>query len=166
MNHIFLCGFMGCGKTTVGRAAARLAGVSFIDLDEAIAARAGKTIPEIFAEDGESCFRELEASLLAETAASPASSIVATGGGALVSPSNAELCRKRGAVIFLDVPFEVCYSRIHSDPNRPIAASRSREELLELFHLRRTHYLAGCTAAFPDAPFRELAEKVAQFLRK
>ena len=108
MNHVFLCGFMGCGKTTVGRAAARLAGVSFIDLDKVIAAQAGKTIPEIFAEDGEACFRELEASLLAEEAASARPSIVATGGGALVSPSNAALCRKHGSVVFLDVPFEVC----------------------------------------------------------
>ena len=164
MNHVFLCGFMGCGKTTVGRAAARLAGVSFIDLDKVIAAQAGKTIPEIFAEDGEACFRDLEASLLAEEAASARPSIVATGGGALVSPSNAALCRKHGSVVFLDVPFEVCYSRIHRDPNRPVAAARSREELSELFEQRRGHYLAGSSLTLPDGPLDELAERVAGLL--
>ncbi len=164
MNHVFLCGFMGCGKTTVGRAAARLAGVSFIDLDKVIAAQAGKTIPEIFAEDGEACFRELEASLLAEEAASARPSIVATGGGALVSPSNAALCRKHGSVVFLDVPFEVCYSRIHRDPNRPVAAARSREELLELFEQRREHYLAGSSLTLQNGPLDTLAERVAGLL--
>ena len=126
MNHIFLCGFMGSGKTTVGRAAAQLAGADFIDLDEAIVAHSGRTIPEIFNEHGEAYFRELETAVLAEAAFSQNPSVVATGGGALISPTNAELCRKHGSIVFLDVPFEVCYSRIYSDPNRPIAASRSR----------------------------------------
>lgn len=166
MNHIFLCGFMGSGKTTVGRAAAQLAGADFIDLDEAIVAHSGRTIPEIFNEHGEAYFRELETAVLAEAAFSQNPSVVATGGGALISPTNAELCRKRGSIVFLDVPFEVCYSRIYSDPNRPIAASRSREELLALYRTRSGLYLANATIVLPDGSLEERAAKVAAFLHR
>jgi shikimate kinase len=166
MNHIFLCGFMGCGKTTVGQAAAQLAGSAFIDLDEAIVLHAGKTISEIFSEHGEAYFRELETAVLAETAFSSKQSIVATGGGALISSTNAELCRKRGCIVFLDTPFEVCYSRIRSDPNRPVAASRSREELLELYRIRSDLYLANSTVVLPDGPLEERAAKIAALLQQ
>lgn len=164
MNHVFLCGFMGCGKTTVGKEAARLAAVPFIDLDDAIVARSGKTISQIFAEHGEKYFRELETAVLAETAFSQSSAIVATGGGALISASNAELCQKRGTVVFLDVPFEVCYNRICNDAGRPIAASRNKEELLKLYENRSALYRTHSGVVLSDAPLEERAARVASLL--
>ena len=162
MKHLFLCGFMGSGKTTIGRAAAKLAGIAFLDLDDFIIEHAGMAIPEMFSKYGESYFRELETAALAEIAFSPDPLIVATGGGALISEQNAILCQKHGEVLFLDVPFETCYRRIFSDPNRPIASSRSKEELLALYQERRRLYRAHCSEILEDAAPETLAETVAE----
>ena len=157
---------MGSGKTTVGKLAAQLAGAAFLDLDDAIVSRAGKPIPALFSEYGESYFRELETAVLAESAFSAHPSIVATGGGALIRPENAELCRKHGVVVFLDVPFNVCYRRISNDSNRPIANSRTREELIQLYKERSGIYRAHSDILLPDAPLGQRAGQVAQLLQK
>lgn len=166
MKHIFLCGFMGSGKTTVGRLAAKFAGAAFLDLDDAIVKRAGRPIPEIFSKYGEGYFRELETAVLAESAFSPCSSVVATGGGALIRPENAGLCRKHGLVVFLDVPFDICYSRISNDSNRPIAAARSKEELVRLYEERSGLYRAHSDILLPDASLEERAGQIAKLLQK
>ena len=162
MKHIYLCGFMGCGKTTVGKAAAVLAGAQFIDLDDAIIEAAGKPIPEIFKEDGEDAFRRIEADVLRATAESETPLIVATGGGALTFPQNAAFCKENGVTVFLDVPFDLCYERIRTDKNRPVAAGRSEEELRALFAVRRKLYLEAAAVILPNASLNEQAEKIAK----
>src|SRR3954471_2851015 len=83
---ILLSGFMGAGKSTVGRRLAELAGVPFVDLDEAITARAGKSIAAIFAESGEAAFRALEAEELGRALEAQGPQVLALGGGALLDP--------------------------------------------------------------------------------
>lgn len=165
MKHLFLCGFMGCGKSAVGAMASKIAGVPFVDLDEAIVREAGMAIPEIFEKHDERYFRALETSELAKAAFSSEKAIVATGGGALTLPANVELCKKHGAIIFLDVPFESCYARIHKDPNRPKAAGRSKEELLALYDERKAFYLAACDHVVPNNGIQNRAKAVAEFLK-
>ncbi|MBR6336280.1 MAG: shikimate kinase, partial [Ruminococcus sp.] len=118
MIPIFLCGFMGCGKTTVGRIVAKVSGRAFIDLDEYIEEAAGITIPEIFERYGEPHFRALETEALGLL--SESYSVIATGGGALLSAQNSCIASKNGLVVFIDTPFEMCYDRICDDPHRPI----------------------------------------------
>ena len=99
--NIILTGFMGTGKTAVGREVAARTGHPFVDLDDLIVRRAGKSIPEIFAQDGEPAFRALEAAVCGEMAA-PAGLVIATGGGAVVDPANREALAAGGTVICLE----------------------------------------------------------------
>lgn len=140
---IFLCGFMGCGKTTVGKLAAKKMGISFFDSDDLIIDSQGMTIPEIFARKGEPYFRKTEADIIKSLCGKKA--VVACGGGAMLNPDTAAAASSSGEVIFLDVDFESCYERICGDSNRPIAASSTKEELKERFNLRRDIYLKHST---------------------
>lgn len=135
---VFLCGFMGCGKTTAGKLAAKKLGCKYADTDEMIVERENRTIPEIFAESGEPYFRAVEAETVKSMCGKNA--VVSCGGGALLNDDTAAAARKNGIVIFLDVPFEVCYERIKNDSNRPIAASSNKDELLERFSKRHDIY--------------------------
>lgn len=164
-RHIFLCGFMGCGKTTVGKEAARLAGTAFIDLDDEIIREAGTPIPEIFARYGEERFREYETEALKRIAASTEAAVVATGGGALIRARNADICRSSGLVLLLDVPFDTCYMRIQGDQNRPNASGKSREELLALYEMRLESYRLHSDAIIPDGELKQRAAAVAAYFQ-
>ncbi len=140
---VFLCGFMGCGKTTVGRIAAKKLGYSFCDSDELIVEREGMSIPEIFAEKGETYFRQAEAEVIKSLCGK--NIIVACGGGAMLNPDTAAAAAKAGAVIFIDLDFEACYERISGDENRPIVISSTKEELEERFNARYDVYMKHST---------------------
>lgn len=131
---IFLCGFMGCGKTTAGRIAAKKLGFAYEDTDELIVRKEGMTIPEIFAKKGEAYFRKTEAETVKSLCGKHA--VVSCGGGAMLNPDTARSARECGMVIFLNTPFELCYERIKNDSNRPIAANSTKSELLERFNSR------------------------------
>ena len=140
MVPVFLCGFMGCGKSTVGRILARRLKCKCTDLDDYIEKQEGMSIPEIFEQKGEPYFREKETEAL--VAFRETGGVVATGGGALLSEKNGETAKNAGMVVFIDTDFNVCYSRIKDDPHRPIAASSTREQLKERFDDRRPKYMA------------------------
>lgn len=140
---LFLCGFMGCGKTTVGKLAAKKMGCSFYDSDDLIVENQGMTIPEIFAQKGEPYFRQAEADIIRSLCGKKA--VVACGGGAMLNPGSAAAAAESGEVIFLDVDFDTCYERICGDSNRPIAASSTKEELRARFNNRREIYMKNST---------------------
>ncbi len=140
---VFLCGFMGCGKTTVGKKLAELCGCSYCDMDELIVKKTGMTIPEIFEKYGEPHFRKLETNLTEELGSF--NGIVSCGGGVMINNVNAQIAKKNGVVVFLDVPFETCYQRIRGDENRPIVQSNTKEQLEELFNARHEKYSENAT---------------------
>ena len=158
---MLLHGVTGSGKTAVGEKAAALAGCGFFDLDVLIVEHAGMPITQIFKEHGESGFRELETAVLEQFLESAGPCILATGGGALLSEVNTALCRRYGEIVLLDIPFEVCYRRIQNDTSRPIAASRSEEELLALYESRRSLYIQHSDHVLIDSPLAKQARKVA-----
>jgi shikimate kinase len=121
---VAIVGYMGSGKTTLGRLLARALGQEFVDLDRAISKTAGKGIPEIFAEHGEETFRDLEHEALIE-ALSGTPCIVACGGGVVVCPDNMALLRDV-TTVFLGEDMDVLYGRTRG-PGRPLRAA-SREE--------------------------------------
>ncbi len=123
--NIILTGFMGTGKTSIGRYVAEQLGWPFVDLDDVIVARAGKPIPQIFAEDGEIAFRALEAAVCAELR-EPAGLVIATGGGAVVNPANREALSAGGTLICLDAEPEAILARVGNGSDRPMLAGQDR----------------------------------------
>jgi shikimate kinase/3-dehydroquinate synthase len=144
MTNIIVTGFMGAGKTAVGREVARQLGHPFVDMDAEIAARAGKSIARIFAEEGEAAFREMEAALCAELSAQQAS-VIATGGGTLVDPANRALMMASGIVVCLNCGADETVRRLPTDcsAERPLLnAAEPRVRIESLLEARREAYAA------------------------
>jgi shikimate kinase len=139
---VFLVGFMGAGKTSVGRSLGRRLGWSFEDLDDRLQARAGRSIAEIFRDLGEAEFRRLENTALRELLSelSTGSRVVALGGGAFAPPENAALLERAGVhVIFLDGSVEELFRRCQQEPReRPLL--RNIKQFRELYDQRRPYY--------------------------
>lgn len=134
---IFLVGFMGAGKSTVGRALANHLEYEFLDLDDRIEARVGKSVQRIFAELGEAAFRLLEREAI-NSCKDATSAVVALGGGAYVTEENRDLLRTMGKTIWLDCPLEVCLRRIGRDKSRPLLGNSG--EMSALLERRRAAY--------------------------
>jgi len=137
-RNIVLAGFMGVGKTTVGRLAAAQIGWRFVDTDALIEERSGRTIAQIFAQEGESAFRQLEAVIAQELAAQPRR-VIAVGGGTLVNPRLRERLARSSLIICLTCDLEEIIRRVGHDPARPLFAP-DREQLARLLQSRAGHY--------------------------
>ena len=134
---IFLIGFMGAGKTTVGQTLARLLNCDFVDLDQLIEARVGKSISDIFAGMGESKFRRLESDAIVECRGRERT-VIALGGGAYVSEENRKVLRGIGKTVWLDCPLDICLQRVSGDHSRPLVTDEA--QMRELFERRRPAY--------------------------
>lgn len=144
MSSVYLCGFMGCGKSHVGRQLAAALEREYIDLDRYIISEEKMTIPYIFENFGEPHFRKLEALYIRRLADN---NVVATGGGALINDETAEYARQSGLSVYINTSFEVCYERIKNDRNRPLVVNNTMEQLEELYNTRAPiyHRNAMCT---------------------
>ncbi|MCI5581083.1 MAG: shikimate kinase [Phocaeicola plebeius] len=130
MTRIFLIGYMGSGKTTLGKAFARAMHLEFIDLDSYIEARFHKTVSAIFAEKGESGFREVERNLLREVGEFE-DVIIAAGGGTPCFFDNITYMNQVGQTVFLDVQTDVLFRRLRvAKAKRPLLADKTDEELM------------------------------------
>jgi shikimate kinase/3-dehydroquinate synthase len=136
---IFLTGFMGSGKTTVGKDLSHLLSMPFVDLDERISNTCGTTIPEIFRCAGQKAFRSLESDALWELTGQLEQSVVATGGGLPVDPDNRTVMKSCGLMVYLRTSFAALKQRIPEDPNRPLW----NEDASDLFDERREAYEAA-----------------------
>ncbi len=135
-RNLVITGFMGTGKTTVGTILARQLARPFIDTDGEIVKRAGKSIPEIFAQDGEPAFRQYERDLVAELAARRGL-VIATGGGMLVNAENRDRMLRSALVVCLDASAEVIGARLSRESGRPLA-----QHWADLLEQRREAYAA------------------------
>ncbi|MGN0674119.1 MAG: shikimate kinase [Oscillospiraceae bacterium] len=159
MRSIFLCGFMGCGKSTVGKILAEKLGCELFDMDDYIVEREGMTIPQIFSEKGERYFRETETEVIKEL--SQKNGVIACGGGAMLKKENSDIASESGTVVYIDVPFETCYSRISGDKNRPIVMSNTKEELEFIYDSRVPLYRANSSVtADGNGAADEIAERI------
>ncbi|MHC4249281.1 MAG: shikimate kinase [Planctomycetota bacterium] len=127
VNRVVLIGLRCSGKTTVGRAVAARLGWDFVDADEELVKRAGRTIAEIFATDGEPVFRKLEKETLADLCGRERV-VIATGGGAVLDPENVRVMREGALVAHLDAPTDVLWKRMQTDP----ATGEQRPALTDL----------------------------------
>lgn len=163
MSSVYLCGFMGCGKSHVGRQLAAALKRDFVDLDRYIVNAERMSIPEIFEKFGEPHFRALEAKYIRELAND---NIVATGGGALINDETAEYARKSGISVYINTSFEICYNRIKSDTNRPLVMQNTKEQLLELYEKRSAVYRRNSMYMVNgNAADSVIAEEIAKLVR-
>ena len=137
---IFLVGLMGAGKTTVGRSLAQRTGLRFFDSDHEIERRRGQTVSEIFAQEGEAAFRELEQQVIDELTRVEGV-VLATGGGAVMREPNRRALHERGTVVYLRAGPDELAHRMRNDRTRPLLRGADpRARLRELFRQRDPLY--------------------------
>ena len=162
MQQIYLVGFMGAGKTTSGAELAALLGWRFVDLDEAICQRVGKTIPEIFRDAGEPVFRRIEREVLISLTSIP-KLVVATGGGTYVAEENRSLVEAAGTSVWLQVSLAEAMRRSGGGAGRPLWGSRS--EIEALYRYRQEYYrCARLRVDTEGVPPATVARKILQSL--
>lgn len=140
MRPIVITGFMGCGKSRVAREVARRLDVVMVDLDDRITQSTGRSPAQLIVEEGEATFRAVESEILREVLQNGDAKVIALGGGAWIQETNRRLIDEYSCTsVWLDVPFEVCWSRIEaSDEDRPLG--RTRDQALALYEQRRPIY--------------------------
>jgi shikimate kinase len=170
--NLYLIGYRGSGKTTVAKELAGLLGWKWLDADDEIELRAGKTIKEIFAASGEQAFRDLEATVVSDLARLDRH-VIALGGGAVLKEESRQVIRRSGKVVWLQASAEVLFERISADastaarrPNLTAAGGRAEvERLLEI----RTPIYAACADLTLDAGAASpatLAGEIAAWLKR
>ena len=142
MKNIVLMGFMGAGKTTIGRKLAKALECEFIDTDERIETEQGRKISDIFAEDGETAFRDMETDLLKRLQDCEEKFVLSIGGGMPVREENRELLRNLGTVVYLKTSKEEIIRRVSGDVNRPLLQGGDLEEkVTNLMNAREQIYI-------------------------
>jgi len=176
-NLVFLIGFMGSGKTTVGRLLAEKMGTAFYDTDSLIEGKARMKIPEIFQKKGESYFRVLERKILNEIienrSGSPA--VISTGGGMPCFGDNLSLMKEGGIVVYLKVPVSDIIKRIDDADKRPVFKRQLKGDLFrnveELLKAREPYYLSSdiivdnSSGKTPFTVVTEILEEIKKFRR-
>lgn len=169
---MFLVGFMGAGKSSVGRILARRLNWAFEDLDDRIELREGRTVAEIFRHSGEAGFRRAERAALRQVlqeVQDGTSRIIALGGGAFVQPANAARLKAAGVpIVFLDAPVEELWQRCQRQASEPDAERpllQGRERFDELYRARLRSYLkASLRVETGGRSVEEVAEQIVQTL--
>lgn len=166
MPRAILIGPPGSGKSVVGKALSKALGVTFIDTDKVIEERAGRTISDIFVDDGEEFFRELEFETLV-TCLKDVGAVLSLGGGAPISPRAQEVLAASGApIIFLDVSLSVAAPRVGFNRDRPLLLGNPRAQWQALYEKRKPIYskLATMTIQGDGMKAHEIATVIAKAL--
>lgn len=175
-THLFLCGFMGTGKSTLGRYLARLLNMDFWDLDRVIETQTGYSIAEIFESEGEDGFRQRERQVLEEMFKRP-SAVVALGGGTLQNQQMIDEIRKNGLLVFIETPISTILGRIMRNRQRPLLLDEKgnlkkrsvlESEVKERYRSRLPHYRQAHLTFKPDEHDNPeaAAKKLAQSIRE
>ena len=167
VRHIYLTGFMGAGKSTVGRVLGKSLDWNFLDLDPFVEERCQMSISRIFTERGEDWFRQQEHEALAAVP-SQTETVVAVGGGALVRPDNRRLMRQRGVTVWLDAPFSLILQRLGDGERmaRPLFSDEAAARAL--FDQRRSLYARADHAVQirPDSEPEAVAKYILHLIEK
>ncbi len=139
-KNLFLIGYRGTGKTTIGKLLAKKLKKPFIDLDELIVNNTGKSIPQIFAKEGEAKFRDYETNALKQVCENT-NQVISCGGGIITREENIGLLKKNGFVVLLKASPETIFNRIYGDKNRPALTDKDPlGEIKLMLEKRRTAY--------------------------
>ena len=155
MQNVVLSGMPASGKSTVGKLLAKECDRPFFDLDEEIVRTSGRSIPDIFATEGEATFRDIETRVLRELLTNQKGIVLATGGGAILRDENIDLLRRNGKIYFIDRPLEA----LLPTNDRPLASSR--EAICRRYEERYTRYVATADCRIDgDGSVEEVAERI------
>ena len=159
---------MGAGKTTIGRRLARALGRPFLDSDQQVETRTGRTVREIFESDGEAAYRVLETEALTDALETPSPSVIAAAGGTVLSPVNRERMRAAGRVVWLRADPEVLAERVRNGVHRPLLADDPEKVLHDLDAARRSLYeeLADDVIDTAGRAPEEIVEELAAMVRR
>ena len=160
---IFLIGMPGSGKTTLGRQLAKEMLMTFVDLDKEIEKREGKSVQQVFGENGEDYFRQAESKELIEWAASSKSFVMATGGGTPCFYENIKVINQSGISIFLDVPLATLLSRLEKKTDRPLLNAgtvEEKKERLSSLLAHRTQYYEQANIVVKNANLSKVMEAI------
>jgi len=162
---LVLVGFMGSGKSSVGREVARRFRAEFVDVDDRIERAAGKTIRKLFAAEGEPAFREREKEAVREALAVPGR-VVATGGGAFLDAGNRERLKAYAPVVYLEASPEAVLSRLSGDSDRPLLRGGDRERIVRDLLARRVpgYREADHTVPTDGRTVAEVADRIVELL--
>lgn len=165
--NLYLVGFMGTGKTTVGRAVAHKLSFHLLDSDHEIERQQGKAIPEIFAQDGEPAFRQMERAFI-EGGHPLARTVISCGGGLVVQPGMLELLRTKGVVVCLHASIETILARTARHRNRPLLDVENPEDRVRtLFAQREPIYKRCGTVILTDSrPLHDIVGHVMRAWRR
>lgn len=142
-KNIILIGFMGAGKSSIGRRLAKHLGWRFADTDDMVETQTGRKINDIFAKEGEAFFRSLETQMLRQLLESKERCVIAVGGGLPMQPENQPLLKKLGTVVFLEADIETLMQRLSNDKTRPkLQGGDLRERITSLMAAREATYQA------------------------
>jgi shikimate kinase len=163
LKTIYLVGFMGSGKTTIGKELSNVLQMPVIDTDKEIVKITGNTISRIFELFGEEYFRLLESSTLHSI--STTNSIVTTGGGVVLKVTNRQYMKRNGIVIYLKCNFNIIWERLQLDSNRPLAFNQSREKVESIYLSRLALYeqsdiVIDCNDKSVDTIVSEIVKKI------
>lgn len=162
-RHVVLVGMMGVGKTTIGTAVAERLGRRFVDSDQLVEARTGRTVREIFEADGEPAYRVLETEALVEALADPDPLVIAAAGGAVLRPENRAALERSGAfVVWLRADPAVLAARVHVGDHRPLLGDDPAAALRRLLPERADRYaqVADATVETGGVPAAAVVEQV------
>ncbi len=168
MQNVVLVGFMGTGKSAVGRVVARLLHYEFIDTDQMVEEVTGLSINQIFRKYGETRFRSEEA-LAVSKIADKENLVVATGGGAVLNPKNVELLKKKGYFVLLKADPQIILERVSRKNTRPLLVKGKNLECINNLIQEREPYYFQCADLVIDTSFMDIeqaAEKIVQTIRK
>jgi len=168
MKNIVLIGFMGTGKTTVGIRLAHRLGRNFLDMDSEIERVTNKTIPQIFAQEGEVRFRS-EERLVVQRLSRQKNLVIATGGGVVLNPANVADFKRNGILICLAASPEVIYERVKGKKNRPLLnrSNNLLEHIRDMLDKRRPFYqTADCTIDTNGKSREQVVEEIVAYLAK
>lgn len=167
-EHLFLIGFMGCGKSTNARYIAKQAGTAYLEMDQEIVKQQGMAITEIFEKRGETYFRDLETELIRSlTERAPA--VISCGGGAVLRDENVELMKSCGKIVLLTASPESIFDRVKDSKDRPILNGNMNLEFInELMEKRRPKYEAAADFSISTdmKNVREICEEIADRLER
>ena len=173
MKKIFLIGYMGCGKSSLGRKLAKVANMEFMDMDSIIEQREGASISDIFYYQGEEYFRNAERALIEELGTAEGDMVISTGGGSPAWKDNMECLNSLGTTIYLQRSPEQILSRLsaYGREKRPMFRGKSDEELLEFMRVHmaerepyynQAHIVIECDACSDD----EAVEKIVDYINR
>lgn len=165
-KNIVLCGFMGSGKTTIGKRLSRALQMPLYDSDAFVEQKAGKSISDIFAQEGEEAFRKLETACIKELSQMEGI-IIATGGGVVMRPENVEYLKKTGVIVYLNPSLRRLIRNLLTDHSRPLLEGGNKVQKIKILRAKRHGtYQKVCDVEIQKDKLRDSTQAILEFYAK